>query len=128
MSVKEAAERLRRRNAGGFVCDIYGDCKFPTEQYMHDLHETSKAYLALVPADDGEAIDEAFVRATLPVTMKFTNNDLESYLIDGRFDIECYFGRRWVACLGQCVAVEVKSRGDVRRLASALGITLKETK
>jgi hypothetical protein len=94
--------------------------------YYRDLELVAAAYLAGHPADDCEPITKEWLRGALPVTRKFTVNDLESYLINSQFYIECYLGRRWLACVSLCITVKLSTRGDVRRLAAALGVALKE--
>jgi hypothetical protein len=113
-TVHEAAERLIRCREDG---------KYIT---YSDAYKVADAYLAEHPADDGEPITADWLRSALPVTRSvFPSKDCVSFLIDCKFDIECFFGRRWVAVFSVFI-LEMKTRGDVRLLCRALQIDLTE--
>jgi hypothetical protein len=128
--VKEAAERLRRNAEGEHLTDIYRDFKLPVEQYMKDKLETSKAYLTEHPADDGEAITEDWLRS---VGFEFSYLNKHLWIKSGktghlRHTSMAMNVNSQLWFLNGLGCANCETRGDVRRLALALGIELQETK
>ena len=125
--VKAAAERLRMCDAGGFIAEIYSDFKFPFEQYAEDRHATSKAYLA---EQDPKPVTEDWLRsvgfqdsaAGESLLLRCKDSPL-GHLRHTAMAFNLITGN-WTANGLGCK--ECKTRGDVRRLAAALGITLRE--
>ena len=135
-----ATERVRRAYA--CKCEyyemlkIYGRCDIPGGRIAHivdDLHIIARAYLALVPADDDVAIDEAWLKS---VSLRFSEEMFAyQFPLGSRCSlwVRCYKGKPswWLSdtsFAGGRVTpgALLKTRGDVRRLASVLGITLTE--
>ena len=117
-----AAERLR-----GLVGCTAIDFENASRDCVADMWLLSSAYLAEHPADDGEAHDPPWLIAVgfaqpqggFPGTLQLGNLRHST------------LSRAWFLvrpCLERIPTVlQPKTRGDVRRLAAALGITLKET-
>ena len=127
-SVKAAAERLWRHVKHESLVDIYRDFKFPVEQYMQDKHVTSLAYLA---EQDSTPITEEWLRSLggkerVPSGVLIRGNELQLRVIA----INKFFDgvELWDEDGAEGVLVIHKpnglTRGDVRRLAAALGIGL----
>jgi hypothetical protein len=118
--LREAAERYRARRALVIPSDIYDDP--PPEcvdwdgwyaaREREDLERLADAYLAEHPAGDES-----------PVTIEWMR---EVGLCDRRTVLDVFFEQEGCACRwhGWEVAM-VKTRGDLRKLAAALGIELK---
>jgi len=111
--LREAAERRR---------DPQSAHSITSEQRQDDADILADAYLALVPADSEQLIDEAWLRSVAPVVRSVKREDCVEYLVAGKLDIECYFGRRWVLVCGALI-VELKNRGHAFRLLSDLNLT-----
>lgn len=131
--VKAAAERLRRARVawGAEYLDNPVMVEVPVA-ILRDHDIIADAYLAEHPADDGEAIDEAwllsvgFENMVSGVKMRIKSaawKDSDHHLRHTQFG---FVGDAWFANGLGCAPC--KTRGDVRRLAKALGIELKETK
>jgi hypothetical protein len=144
-SVKAAAERLRNTCDSNLFYWRSSDCQ-------RDQAILAYAYLAEHPADDSEPIDGCWLRG-VGFTNKSDNIEqfIENEWFSGEHRIEIqpedgdYLGEEmrimiyskpvWVCEVrnrshgwDESIAVggDLKTRGDVRRLAAALGIALKE--
>ncbi len=117
--VRAAAERLMNPYA-------YDNEPFADMPFSDDARSVATAYLAEHPEDEDLGINAGWLQTALPVTRTVAMNDCVSYLIDCKFEIEHYMGRRWVAVIGAFI-IELKTRRDAIRLCRGLKLTLKET-
>lgn len=129
--VRLAAERLRQVENADQIPAVYKDFKFPHEKYMLDRLETSLAYLAEHPADDGDVITEEWLDRELVKrpdectfkrwTYHATNGGVAVMKIDDRFCIEV-----WSLLYGNAeIRSEKATVGQLLMLCNALGIPLK---
>jgi hypothetical protein len=138
--IQQAAERVRRFKRGGGIesaSDIWPNFDDTDLGRRIDYATLATAYLAEHPADSDEPIDEAWLAS------------VQEGLCPRQFGMRTAVQVRqhegkWMACIAQSdyasetpleemdadevsqVAIEVKTRGDVRRLAAVLGASLKE--
>lgn len=119
---KAAAERLRVSLKKRHV-------KFQSSPrtYLGDMELIVIAYLAQHPADDDEPIDEEFLRS-----VGFVDIDKNTLQFDRDLPVDVWHGgvmaeAEW-SVGGERIPHELmpSTRGDLRRLASALGIELRE--
>lgn len=111
--LKQAAERLRRIEAGVPIKDVYDGVYTSTANYL-DLLAVTSAYLANHPEDDDEKADLIRVKKYYPTLAGrwiFDADDFTQYM-----EFDC----------GQYGRVKCYTMGDVRRFAKCLGITAKE--
>lgn len=143
IDLRAAAERLRRIKAGDKPDALYGNepgrelaggCLTwnPKTLAAHYADEQAviNAYLALVPVDDGEAIDEAWLR------QHFQLIHGRGFVVSFHISIFQLLAKdkcEWVAQAGIDVSDDSEhsfsiavlfTRGDVRRLCKALGVEL----
>ncbi len=137
--IKAAAERLIicEYDANGFVHNPIGGK--PHSQAV-DGHYVARAYLAEHPSDDGEPITEDWLSGLGAEFFPATDYERPMYILSSscrRFGWELARyeeGDEWTAELTVNrayhlgVSHDIKTRGDVRRLCSALGIELEEGK
>lgn len=131
----DAAERLRRClvvTDWGTAWDMYREPSYQQgfSPWLTDMGTLSAAYLEAFPADDGDEIDAKFLRGVGAEKHpchpdKWTFYHGESLPV-GLWHVD----DGWKAMLIQtenhasCIVRGLTTRGDVRRLASALGIPL----
>ena len=127
--VQEAVARLRRIAAGEYEDDVYVEFleehpSFSLIQAMvADRVWTSNAYLAEHPADDSREFDLDWVQDMY--CGQLYRDEISTLLV-------CQIGRGVEIDEHGAVHIDhsemkpVKTRGDVRRLCSALGIELKQ--
>jgi hypothetical protein len=113
--IQSAAERLRRHMADPNHRDTYHGKE---STLVGDWATLARAYLAEHPADDGEAITEDWLRA---VGFKSMPSEVGLWLdktvgVDLRSDTP--------GCVVCNARPRIATRGDLRRLAEALGIPL----
>lgn len=121
--VTKAAERLRRTNEGEFLCNVYETIEAQPMGELYELFQKDKesvvaAYLAEHPADDAEPLTEPWLRSVggkdgVATAGIWLNNTI-GFRLDDLADV--------VVCNAR--PKNVKTRGDLRRLAAALGIQL----
>lgn len=127
--VNAAAERVRRVCESGDIAGVYRQFDEPHLQHMVDYGVLAKAYLALHPADDGDAIDEAWLRSNYSFT-----NDGDDWLVTIRHAPDTYTELRrnrsgvWQLGSGNArhmsfieLHKQPKTRCDFRRLLAAIG-------
>lgn len=135
--LRAAAERVRRLGAGENYSSVYG-CEMTMGGHMQrDERKIVDAYLALFRADDEQPIDETWLRSVggkRPMTpARDTCLVLGCFRTgacppDGIYPISYYKTPKgepnWMV-FGNVIK-SPETRGDLRLLARALGITLKE--
>lgn len=134
--IQAAAGRLRRWRAGEDPWAVYGvaDEDHPNalvrELADADRAVLADAYLAEHPADDAEPVTEEWLKSevgmTVPSWHTYEPRLLREVVDDeGRWDMRLWWAieRRSFEIGGR--TVPVATRGDVRRLFSALGVELK---
>lgn len=126
--VRQAAERLRRLASGespeavyGVPCvDLRGGGKMwareSIEQHFLDQRAVIAAYLAEHPADDEVELDDQWVLCLRGTPLFVDWCDIDGWHIAVNSD---YHGIHWTT-----FDKVFKARGDVRRIAAALGIEL----
>ena len=126
MDVTKAAERLRWFNENRHQQWTLGS--WDTE-YVACLTKCAAAYLAEHPADDAEPIDGPWLRSVGAV--KEDHPDKWTFRREDALDVGLWHvDDGWKAmllygeCAASCIRRGLKTRGDVRRLAAALGIQL----
>jgi hypothetical protein len=117
MSVRESADRLRRFVRGERFRDVYGKDFAPMEVGI-DRNAVIAAYLAEHPADEDEALSTPAAIDWLD-SLSRVGGDLSMITVRA-----CDDGMHLVS--GDWVSPHVATKGDVRRLAAALGIDLQE--
>ncbi len=150
-TLQAAAERLRRNYDGEQISMVYTHpyphaskgqrSAYAVVQRAKDREIIADAYLREHPADEGEPISEEWLKA-----VGFTRDD-ESCMLRLYIDLCSYNSTIVIGCPVCFAAIEQvdgagphdsdddscvqipfpQTRRDVRRLAAALGITLKET-
>ena len=119
--LRSAAERLRSGFEYEHCPDYWRDCD--------DARLLAAAYLSLVPADSELAIDEPWLRSVgavkedHPSKWNFRREDaldVGLWLVDDGWKAMLLYGEHAASCIRR----GLNSRGDVRRLAAALGIQL----
>lgn len=129
--VRAAVGRVRRWYsgewlAGEWLAGIYPEAKDRSQELAlleTDWRDVAIAYLTEHPADDGDPVDEAWLRAVgFGVYGLFADRD--GGLSIG--DLEWHECRRWL--YGNTPLPDLPTRGHVRRLCLALGIPLTETR
>lgn len=114
--LKAAAERLR---ADAYADWDYMDGIYASDKQLEDRRLIAKAYLAEHPADNDEPITDSWLR-------KIGFQDMETGLeSQDHVVIVNAWGMDFTVCNGK---PKPETRGDVRRLAKALGLELKEQK
>jgi hypothetical protein len=133
--VREAAERLRRINAGESFQIVYhelvsppGDMAAMSYRVLDDRRELATEYLCEHPADEGDRVNESWL---VSIGFQFEREDevhsgsLGLLFVMRRIDQFDYL--EWMIDGDPKYQIkQPRTRGDVRRLATALGITLKE--
>ena len=128
MTTEQAAERLRRLYGGASYYTIYG-CHHTLGGEQHeDERKVINAYLA---ERDPTPIDEAWLKSV--GGKKDDHPQKITFHRDDSMSIELWNANDgWKAMLvhssqhQSCIVRGLKTRGDVRRLAQCLGITLHE--
>ncbi len=144
--VRAAAERLRRCYAGEeTMLDVYGRTPHSLLKMHDDTEMVANAYLAEHPADDGEPITEEWLRGLgfrkwgletdaelydlyIPMRDELGWQCRLAYQSNGFYavrlcDDHSYGGAESVELLDTRNRKPAVSRGQVRRLLAALGIT-----
>jgi len=127
---RAAAERLRAiTDFGGNVPEsaMYG----PELGYSRDVDEglVLDAYLAEHPADEDEPITRAWVVHVFRLTINGAELTDRLFLKQSRKGwgvYVCGWLNEYGEAMDDCLVTKVNTRGQLRRLASALGITLRE--
>ena len=118
--ITEAAERLRRVNAGEDICEVYPDGV--TAAYMEGLSNDEKTVadgalaLGLFQADDETPLDEEWVESH-PLYRRRADTTWVGPAWFGYFGDGDYEGV--VDCNG---GFSIKTRGQLRRLLAAMGV------
>lgn len=127
--LQQAVERLRRAKNGESIEIVYGTTNYWSAfaRLGNDEAILSNAYLAEHPADDGEPINSEWLESIGSVKV-LSDRWHGFYNGDG---IEVSFFRPnetvpYKLTIDHQVTVEVKTRGDFRRLCKVFEIDLKE--
>lgn len=118
--IRAAAERLRRLEAGEHQDAVYGD--FANAFRRLDTQTLADAFLAEHPADDDEPDTEEWLRGVGFTDCK--NDGLRLSILARYPNLGMPF---WEVCGTVIRLAQPKTRGQLRRLCAALGISLKET-
>ena len=122
--IREAAERLRRMRKESYEFDGgYPATDEGRRQSLHDHVALAEAYLSEHRADDHLPVDEAWLRSVgfgqkWGDPLRYSGGEIDMTWKDDRMSL-AWRSDEWCDLPG-------KTRGDVRNLAKALGITLKE--
>lgn len=120
--LRAAAERLRRVGDGEAVAQAYRAYPSPHMQRYGDIVMLADAWIAEHPADDGDPVDEAWVKG-----LGFEQYEYVPYTWLKCGHLQYVPSRDPPFCIvGGWPVIRVETRGHVRRIAAALGIELKE--
>lgn len=132
--VKQAAERLRRIYAGEEYFDVYGVRPTGFGNQQRDEAAVIAGFLAAFPADEGEAIDEQWIKSlgwTNESSLKKDFPRWRSSTSDRGGPTVCIVWEPMMGCDAWSLDGELipplRHRGDLRKLAAALGIPLETT-
>lgn len=131
--LRAAAERLRRVLQGESLHGIYGSGPVPRSQetrFQRDCEDLARAYLASHPPDGETEIDEAWL---VSVGFQWIDNkamELESAECALWWSKESETVRIYAkgSAPGDYIDTATETRGQLRGLCAALGISLKEEK